>query len=339
MATSKREGLPSHPSSAGSSPIDYPILEAVTERDIDLLLLEEIHASDDFRRWLRERAFGDEGTEIQFINAWHSVSDPVAGETDLLVLFVDPRGHSSALLLEDKVDAPSQPDQARRYKERGDFGMQQGRWQAYRTVIVAPKRYLQGGGDAAEYDAQVSYEDVGAWLGQHGGESDRARYRIAVLRTAIEQNRRGYSPKVDQRVTRFFEEYWECAREEFPELEMERPRRRPAASLWAGFHPRALPKNCRIWHKADIGRVDLELKGAASSVEQLRRRLAPYLAADTQVVAAGKSAAVRIRVPRLDALQPFKDQLDKAREGLRAAYRLRYQAPLLEGLDGERLPT
>jgi hypothetical protein len=65
------------------------ILEAITERDIDLLVLEEIHVSVAFRKWLATAVFGADAQVAEFINAWHSVSDAAFGESDLVLLFRD----------------------------------------------------------------------------------------------------------------------------------------------------------------------------------------------------------------------------------------------------------
>ena len=145
-----------------------------------------------------------------------------------------------------------------------------------------------------------------------------------VIAQAIDQSRRGYTPQVDKRVTRFSHEYWMLASSEFPELNMAEPRPRPARSTWMGCRPEGMPKDRYIWHKMDLGRVDLEIKGAASQVDQMREAHQVLLLPDTDVVKAGKAAAVRVTVPILDPLADFEEQIDNARAGMRAAYRLAY---------------
>jgi len=306
------------------------IVEAVTERDIDLLLLEEIHASGEFRAWLQQKVFTD-GVERNLVDAWHSISDAALGESDLVVLWSDGSGNVAALLLEDKIDAPAQPEQARRYSDRGTLGIQQGDWQSFKTAITAPERYLLRGGDSERFDARISYEAIRDWFCTGEDQQPRARYKASLLQFAIDQSRRGYNPKIDERVTKFYQEYWECASREFPELSMKVPTPKTTASAWAGFHPKDLRKNLWIWHKMDIGRVDLEIGGAAGSVDAIRARASQFLAADTEVVKAGKSAAIRVSVPVIDPLAPFSEQIDRVRQALRAAYRLYYQSPVISG--------
>lgn len=310
---------------------DLLFLEGVTERDIDLLILEELHVSPLFGLWLAAEVFGAAAREWRFRNAWHSVTDPSLGETDLLVAYEVPDDTVSAVLLENKIDAPPQLDQALRYFKRGKDGVKRGRWHRFKTAIVAPSRYLERGGEATDYGARVSYESISQWLKQNGQDARRSSYKVKLLQMAISQEGRGRNPVIDARVTRFYRAYWECASSEFPELAMKEPIEKTANSNWVGFHPSGIPKNRQIYHKMDIGRVDLEIAGAAASAERWQAELKHYLASDTTIVKAGKSAAVRIPVPRLDLLAPFEEQIDKARTGMRAAYRLCYQSRLIGG--------
>ena len=310
---------------------ETPILAVVTERDMDLLILEELHVSESFSTWFAQETFGKQVGPVRLRDAWHSISDPSLGESDLLVLYTSADDSVLAVLVENKVDAPPQPNQARRYAERGRVGVERGDWHRFTTAIVAPNRYLARGGDVAEFAARVSYESISDWLGRNLPDRARAGYKANLLRMAIEQSRRGPTPRVDERVTTFYRQYWECARREFPELAMKEPVEKTANSNWVGFHPKDLGRNRQIYHKMDIGRVDLEISGAAGMVDQLRTSCASYLAPDTTIEKAGKSAAVRIPVPVLDTLAPFEEQMDKARAGMRAAYRLYYHSRLIGG--------
>jgi len=85
-------------------------LEAVTERDIDLLLMEEFHISDDFVAWF----CGELGlSSVSPAGAWHSLCDP-DGQSDLL-LRVLTEGRRIGVLIENKVAAPEQDLQGERY--------------------------------------------------------------------------------------------------------------------------------------------------------------------------------------------------------------------------------
>ena len=307
------------------------LLESVTERDVDLLFLEEFHVSETFNTWFAEEVFGESSRGLKFASAEHSVSDSALGESDILVKYVSDRDVITAILLEDKIDAVAQPDQAVRYAERGRKGQASGEWSRFATAIVAPGRYLGRGGDASRFDVQISYEKIIQWLLHNETDSHRGAYKARVLALAIQKRPPSDPPPMDERVTRFYRRYWEIARSEFPELDMKEPSDKSANSNWVGFRPKGIAKDRQINHKMDLGRVDLEVGGAAALVETWRSRYASHLASDTTIEVAGKSAAIRIPVPVLRLIEPFEEQIDAVRAGLRAAFRLYYQSRFIGG--------
>jgi hypothetical protein len=275
-------------------------LEAVTERDIDLLFLEECHASVAFMRWLLERVWKQPSEGDIFLDAKHSVTDPVLGESDVVVRFRSADSKVVALLVENKIDAPPQPQQAERYRQRGEAGVQDGAWDVFRTVILAPDGYLKARAEAARYDGSISYEDLRDWFDAGSGDDARRRYKAQVISLAIEQNRRGYSPKTDDRVTRFWAGYWLHASAEFPELGMAEPGPKPALSDWVEFRPVGLPKDRHLYHKLENGFVDLQFDGSGDRADRVQAQNAPLLGKDLEVVKTGKSASLRAVVPVVD---------------------------------------
>lgn len=108
------------------------------EVNIDQLVVEELHASADFRRWLLERLIDE--SDHEFIGAWQSLMTET-GEADVAVGFrVD--GERLIVLIEDKIYAPEQPRQEERYRERGNNLIESGDWDAFTTVLLAPEEYL-----------------------------------------------------------------------------------------------------------------------------------------------------------------------------------------------------
>jgi hypothetical protein len=162
---------------------DMPCLETVYERDIDFLLLEEFHSEAEFVRWFVESVTGHH-EKIQFVGAWHSICDPNAGESDI-VLLVD-IGTKHALLLENKIDASAQPEQGSRYFKRGEQGKAEGEWESFSACIVAPSNYLANAPEASIYDARIAYEDIRNWMQQHLPESKRTEWKVKLLTEAID---------------------------------------------------------------------------------------------------------------------------------------------------------
>ncbi|MGY0560418.1 PD-(D/E)XK nuclease family protein [Luteimonas sp. A277] len=284
----------------------------VAERDIDLLLLEEINVSPKFSAWLLERV-GHLAPSISSAGAWHSVTHAQFGESDLILKF----SSGYAILIENKIDAPAQPDQSARYQKRGEMGLTAGSWSSYICCIIAPARYLQSNAESKSYDARISYEEIRDWLLAQSNE--RSDFRAGMLNSAIEQNRRGYSPLPHDDVTEFWLSYWRLASESFPSLEMPRPGNKPVNSDWPDFRPRELDSRFNIVHKMAHGYVDLQMRNAAGRVDEIKRLVRdPKL----QVVTAGKSAAIRVVVPKVDRFVSFQAQQSKVIAALRAAQEL-----------------
>ena len=121
-------------------------IAGVCERDVDLLLLEEFHAGDRFWRWLAGVALGEDLAAARFVRARHSV-DQSSGESDLELAIEAPAGRRSRrgrprrirILIENKLDAAFQPQQAERYRTRGDAYFQNGEGDRWVTVLLAPR--------------------------------------------------------------------------------------------------------------------------------------------------------------------------------------------------------
>jgi hypothetical protein len=302
-------------------------LECIEERDMDLLLLEELHVSNAFAAWFVSKAFQDQ-TFGAFISACHSVSE-AAGESDLEFVFNDTQGRNTGLLIENKIGAVAQPDQALRYRQRAKKKTADGSWQSARTCIVAPQEYLDATPDAAGYDSKISYEDIADWFGQRAPNDVRAGYRKQFVRAAIEQLRRGYTQVKDETVTEFWRKYRKAVDALFPALQMYDPKYKSAQSIWVVFHPKALGKQRTLNHKMRMGVVDLNTEFPASRLQELSSAWAPLLEPDMSVVATGNSLSVRVEVHRVDVHRDYDAQADAASEAMRAAYRLLNLSPAL----------
>jgi hypothetical protein len=113
---------------------DMPAVIAVQERDIDLLILEELHATPAFAAWWGERIGLNDAA---FDGAWHSVSN-ADGETDVL-LRVRVGAGRVGVLIENKIAASEQLQQDERYHRRGVQGLAEGWFDRYVTCMVAPQ--------------------------------------------------------------------------------------------------------------------------------------------------------------------------------------------------------
>jgi len=101
-------------------------IAGVSERDIDLLLLEEFQSSLSFQDWFVKLALGSSVRLGKVIRAERSVTDST-GESDLEIDFAGHDNSITRLMIENKVKAGLQPLQAHRYLLRGQKYLERGR--------------------------------------------------------------------------------------------------------------------------------------------------------------------------------------------------------------------
>ena len=267
-----------------------------------MLILEEINVSSDFSSWFYSKVMS-ESPAPKLIGAWHSVVDGDLGESDLVAIYEN--GH--AILIENKIDAVEQPQQAERYRLRGEKGVVDKKWKLFTTCMIAPEEYLQ---KVTGYDSTICYEDLVGWFGSIGDR--RSMWRKYILQEAIEQNRRGHNPETDINVTKFWTNYWQYATANHPELGMQKPDKKPSQASFIYFKP-SLPNGLSLVHKLDKSAVDLQIAGMAGRVDEFSDIFADL---DVEVVTTGKSAAFRRMVPLIDHTASFESQKDIVEEAL-----------------------
>jgi hypothetical protein len=295
-------------------------LASVAERDIDLLLMEEFHISDNFVAWF----CGELGLRgVSPAGAWHSVSD-TDGESDLL-LRVLKDGRRIGILIENKVAAPEQDLQAERYHLRGIRSREQGELDDYVTVMCAPRRYLDALNPESAYQHRVSYEQIADWFSRQDGR--RATWRHHVMLEAIDQGRRGYTMTVNLAITGFHQTYWEYLRRRHPRIQMARPKNRGNKSNWIVLKGHDFSKGVNMHHKFDQQVMEI---GFA------KHKIADILAVnsdwpdDIAVVQKGETASLAISIPAIDMNLDLEAQLPAVEKALEAAYRLMQYASLLQ---------
>jgi hypothetical protein len=155
-----------------------------SESQLDLLLAEEFAVNPAMARWLFDLDAHIEVSPLGVaINVWDGGEDGCgslnAGENDLQVhLRID--GFEQAFLIENKVWAAFQPEQARRYGARADF-------HAARAVLVTPRSRLGDETHRQYFDVVCAIEDIADELGRQAAEADgelgrRMRWKAARLR-------------------------------------------------------------------------------------------------------------------------------------------------------------
>lgn len=296
-------------------------IAGVSERDIDLLLLEEFQSTPSFQEWFVGQIFGPDRKLGKCIAANRSVTD-FTGESDLEVVFMDQDNFQTKLMIENKVNAGLQPLQAQRYIERGEGHLASGKCSAFHTIIIAPRRYYGPTDGSKGFGSRLTYEEVLGWFEQASFLGDRRNYKIALLKSAIDKGTLGYQPEIDGPTTNFWYSYWQLACQRAPDLEMKEPKEKPSGSGFVHFRPPKLPRGVDIVHKLNFGYVDLHLRGMGKRINEVRSVLGPFMNEDMVFAPAAKSAAIRVEVPKLKASQGMLQQEELAAVGVDAAKRL-----------------
>jgi hypothetical protein len=179
-------------------------VERKYERDVDVLLAEEFSVNTAFAEWFRSQT-KFETSVAQVADVYVSKSDNL-GESDLIVIYETEGGSRFALLIEDKVDAPLQPEQVKRYRMRADRGAQQDLWTDYEVILCAPAHYIQGAPELDEFDRRISFEEVANFL--QIDASPRSQYRGRFLTTAATKRKNIWTREQDDAT----DEFWEGVR-------------------------------------------------------------------------------------------------------------------------------
>ena len=314
--TSISEGI-----KGANSDRDIWVQSPIEERHIDFLLEEEFASNRDFLDFFVAAAtascVGKEDRRIPspreeaHCRAVRSVTT-TAGESDVLVVYqsADEPSLRVAVLIEDKISATFQNEQAARYVERGRAGVGT-IWDVFWTCLVAPQKYASG---LAGFDARVSLESVHAFFHKVGGP--RSSFKAGVIERALNDARTVGVRKVDLVMTRFRAFYAERAERRFAGsgLHWEPARDAWWSDYWFWFRGGPLPQSTVLVHKATAGTVQLSFRNTnAQDLAEALGRAAEQ--SGITVVQTGKSAALQIDVQPICNFNDVGDETASKCEG------------------------
>ena len=272
-----------------------------------------------FGSWLQSStAFA--GRAAKVIEVFVSKSDNL-GESDVIALYEDVDGSRFALMIEDKVDAPLQPNQAGRYRLRAERDVKAGAYGAYAVILFAPAFYLAKSTRVGGFDTTISFEDLAAFL-RAQDTSRRADYRATFLETAAKRRSNNWVREVDAATEAFWEAAYAIATKDFPILEMKRLKV-TKDSTWINFRPAdmpTLPKRIYVSVKGDRGQMDLTFSGTNAYL--FRDRVISLLDQDMTVHQTSASAAIRLEVGGFRPSDGVVDGLPSVRRAFEACARL-----------------
>jgi hypothetical protein len=302
----------------------------VSERDMDLLFLEEFAVNKDFRDLFIRQIQDFDLSDYEIVSEELSFVDAALGESDLTIV-LENKGYKVALLIEDKINAVAQPRQYERYVERGNKGVQEKLYHTFYVFLIAPAEYFAGNESAQKYPLKVTYEECRDLF--LNSTDARSELKYQQLTEAIELGHKPYSKIVDEVSTTFWDGYVRYMQTHYPDIELKsKVREKSKNGDWPTYKTNLDMKTVYIHHKmkmkgVEYSNIDLTFNGLAEHREQLKELLKDMLGEhyDPQfgVHKAGKSAVLRLVAPKcLDWQVPFEKQIDTVEEHLRLVSKL-----------------
>lgn len=238
----------------------------VSERDMDMLISEEVVSSADFLAIFLERV-GIESASVLSVEL--SKSDSTLGESDITVI-IESDGDKIGLLIEDKIDAIAMPDQAMRYHMRGRKGIEQGDYAKFFVFIVAPQKYLSENNESKKYPNRISYEELLEFFS--GRKDNRNTYKAQQIEQAIYKQKTGYQVIENRAVTDFWEKYANYQKEHHPNVWLlYSPSKKGSNASWPRYN--TVIKGLYFYHKSEFGYVDLTFQNCADRIPELEQML------------------------------------------------------------------
>lgn len=288
------------------------------ERDIDMLIAEELRVNPDFCEWIVSHFEIDAQISFPAMHTRVSVVED-GSEADVIATFetsIGPYG----LFVENKIDATLMPEQLERYVRRAEGDLRRGLISTYSVLFFTPSNYLQ----AALPDGvvQISFEEAAAALRSRpvGLRSD---YRASLLEKAgpfrTAASRDAHVAEVDPYVKEWWETVYAMLDREFPGFFLPARTRYPRSVYFAPQTVR-MGSYLRVDFKGHKGEVDLAFKNIP--FDEMSKHLAGMDGIPGTLVANGKSSAIQI-----SGLDPFviADGTAIIETKVRAAYQATYE--------------
>lgn len=247
----------------------------------------------------------------------HSLADS-DGESDITLILQYPN-KKVALLIEDKIDAPTMPKQSEHYHLRAQKAIYRGEYDLYYIILVAPADYHDEhtNDSNAAYDYRVCYEELKEYLVNKNHLRDA--FKAAMIDCAIKEKKSGYQVQEVPAVTEFWIKLRKFCKEYYPQLSMvgeDTPK--GASATWPEF--RTSLGMIKVIYKSQKGYVDLEFPKYGDNIADLMYIIKDRMTDPMRVWKTGKSASVRICDDRwkVDFSQNFEQYEEIITEVLQA---------------------
>lgn len=225
------------------------------ESEIDLLIVEELFSSINFRKWLQSKLFLI--WDFEFLWAWKSYNW-YFWECDI-VFNIKNEKENILILIENKIYAPEQFEQAIRYHKNWEniVNDKDNNITRYITCLISPEIYFQEDAPMKEYEYKISYESILSYF-EKQEKNPRIEFKIMVINNWIERARTWYQRITDSNTDNFYN-YFENVSKKYPILEYKRPKEVAKSNSWIIFSPKILPPKVKIVYKWDRWFLDLQI--------------------------------------------------------------------------------
>lgn len=326
-------------------------LTHATERDVDLIVVEELQAAAPFVAWMVRKA-GWTGVP----DAWRVLHSKRRirnrREIDIHVeLDAGAWGPRSVMLIENKVTESEQPEQGESYRAEAMALSADGIRAA--TILTCPEAYAHANsGFGRKFDAVVTFEDMASFLRTRAGSMDaeikrRLLFRADLLDQASGKLRRGWQAVPNRVIGSFNAQYVSLLAQLAPMIKpgpsmlKDAPPDESVSMIYdhnasLGFLSQAIRPR-RFAH--EFGRnsetranyVAVTFPGWGAAWPQIRGRLEAETQDTGFFFGASKPNPKRPRpgllmalpTPPIDNQASFESQSEKLRQGIEAAMRLR----------------
>jgi len=282
------------------------------ERDIDMLIAEELHVNAEFGKWVMDK-FGI-AKNLIFPASHINVSVVEDGsEADVVATFNTKSNSLHRLFVENKIDALLMPEQLERYVRRAEGDARRKLISNFSILFFTPSTYLRA--TLPSGVKQVSFEDAAEALASQGDL--RSHYRASLLMRALPLRtpaaRDAHVSKTDPYIKDWWDRVYAMLDRDFPKFFVHKTSY-PRSVYFAPETP-GQPKYLRVDFKGHKGEVDLAFKNI--SVEALSQSVSGIDHIPGRIIENGKSSAIQIA-----GLAPFviSDGFDIIETKVREAY-------------------
>ena len=283
---------------------DFLLAESIQERDIDLILLEELNSNKDFCQFIIDLVKLPNLTSNNM--AWKSVMGFGIGETDLLFSYKS-KNETIFILIENKLDADFQYNQHNRYVTRAKKYIDEGKCNKSYELLIAPKEYCN---NQKEFKRCITYETIKEFFKNE--KTKRAKFKAQLLKIGIEKLKRGYQAVNDVRVNNFWNEYNKILKDKTKQLYINPTALKvvPSNADWIYFRNDFISElKIKIIHKLKLGYIDIQIKN--NNVLEKLMTTKKYKLTKT-----GKSDSLRVKVQPLIRYNNFEEQKSKVEESV-----------------------